>query len=283
MKVIGGSTSKETAGELASLLHVPMVESITKRFPDGELYLRIMSDVSGDDVVVVQNTYPDSSIIELLLLLNAVREAGGGRIITVIPYLGYARQDRRFNEGEPVSAKAIAEAISVNADEVITIDPHKDYILDFFDIPSRSVSAVPLIADYLKDLNIELVLAPDKGALSRVEEAASILNCEYDYLEKTRVDATTILLSPKKLDVEGKKVVILDDIISTGGTMAKAIEELNKQGAEEVYAACTHGLFIGNAVEKLKSARCVDIVATDTLPNPFSKVKTASLIAPLLT
>jgi len=282
MKVIGGSTSKSTARELSSLLKASLVETEMKRFPDGELYLRLLEDVSGEDVIVVQTAYPDGNIIELLLLLNAIREAGGERITAVIPYLGYARQDRRFNDGEPVSAKVIAEVISINADEVITVDPHKEYILDFFNIPSRSCSAVSLLAEYLKDRDIELVLAPDKGAMMRAKQAAEILNVEYDYLEKTRIDATTIQITPKEMKVSGKKIAIIDDIISTGGTMAKAIKELKKQGAESVYAACTHGLFVGEAARKIQSAGCDEIISTDTIPNPYIKVQIAPLLFKML-
>ncbi|RLF42480.1 MAG: ribose-phosphate diphosphokinase [Thermoplasmata archaeon] len=282
MMIIGGSRSKSIAEDLSKLLKMPLIDLVSKRFPDGELYLRIPEEIKGHRIVVIQTAYPDESIIELLLILNAAREANADNITAVIPYMGYARQDRKFNEGEPISAKAIARIISIDADDVVTIDPHKEYISDFFGIPCKVSSAIPLIADYLKDKNIDMVLAPDKGALKRAEVAADILKCEVDYLEKTRIDGITIEVTPKKLDVNGKNIAIVDDIISTGGTIASSIEELKRQGAEKAIAACIHGVFAGNAIEKIRNAGCDEIVTTDTIPNPFSKVKVAPLLAEML-
>lgn len=282
MMIIGGSRSKSIAADLSKLLEEPLVDPIIKRFPDGELYLRIPEEIKGNHIVVVQTAYPDENIIELLLLLNAAREAGAERITTIIPYMGYTRQDRKFNEGEPISAKVIAKIVGIDADDVVTIDPHKDYIVDFFDIPAKAISAVPLIAEYLKDKNIDMVLAPDRGALKRAETAAEILGCEVDHLEKTRIDETTIKITPKTLEVNGKNIAIIDDIISTGGTISSSIKELKKQGAGKIIAACTHGVFVGNAIEKIQKAGCDEIITTDTIPNQFSKVKIAPLVADLL-
>ena len=172
----------------------------------------------------------------------------------------------------------MANLISLNADKVITVDPHKEYILDFFSTSAFSCSAVPELAKYLKDKDIDMVLAPDKGALERVKQASKIIECDFDYMEKTRIDGTTIEIKPKKLNAQNKNVAIIDDIISTGGTMAKSIQELKKHGAKNVFVACTHGLFAGNAVKKLDSAGCDEIISTDTIENEFSKVKTAPCI-----
>ena len=220
-------------------------------------------------------------IIELFLLLDACKRAHAKKIKAIIPYYGYARQDKQFKKGEPVSANALATIISMFADEVTTIDPHKDYILDFFSIPTNNISAVPAISSFLKERNIDVILAPDKGAYDRAKTAASSLNCEFDYLEKTRINGTTIKISPKTLDVKGKRVAIVDDIISTGGTMATAISELKKQNASAVFVACTHGLFAANAIEKLRNAGCDEIIATDTIRSEFSKVKIAPLLSNL--
>jgi ribose-phosphate pyrophosphokinase len=141
---------------------------------------------------------------------------------------------------------------------------------------------VSTIAQYLKEKNIDFVLAPDKGAKERAKEAATLIDCEYDYLEKTRIDETTVKITPKKLDARGKHVAIIDDIISTGGTMANSIKELKKQGAKTVSVACTHGLFIGGAKEKLLSADCDEIISTDTIETEFSKVSAADCIAEIL-
>lgn len=282
MYIIGGTASKSIAEDLSKELNVPLANVIAKRFPDEEFYVRIMDDISKEHVVIVQTTYPDPNIIELFILQNAVEEAGAKEVSIVIPYFGYARQDTKFQNGEPISAKAMADLISLNADRVITVDPHKEYILDFFSTSAFSCSAVPELAKYLKNKKIDMVLAPDKGALERAKKASSIIGCEFDYMEKKRIDGTTIEIKPKNLNAKNKNVAIIDDIISTGGTMAKSIQELKKHGAKNVFVACTHGLFAGNAVKKLTSAGCNEIISTDTIKSKFSKVKIAPCISPLL-
>ena len=282
MYVIGGTASKTVAEDLSKEIHASLAKTISKRFPDDELYIRILDDVSGEDVIIVQTTYPDSNIVELFLLQSAVKEAGAKEVTVVTPYLGYGRQDKKFGDGEPISAKAIASLISLNADKVVTVDPHKQHILDFFTIPAFSCSAVPELAIYLKEKDIDMVLAPDKGALDRAKQASSIIDCDFDYMEKTRVDGATVEIKPKKLEAQNKNVAIIDDIISTGGTMAKSIKELKKHGAKKIFVTCTHGLFAAEAVKKLVSAGCNEIISTDTIKSDFSKVKIAPCISQLL-
>jgi len=282
MYVIGGTASETVANDLSKQLKVPLVKTISKRFPDDELYVRILEDISGEHVVIVQTTYPDKSIIELFLFQDAVKEAGAKKITVVIPYFGYARQDTKFKDGEPISAKAMAKLISQNADEVITVDPHKEHILDFFTVPSFSCSAVFELANYLKEKKIDMILAPDKGALNRAKKAAEIIDCDFDYMEKTRIDGETIEIKPKNLDAQNKNVAIIDDIVSTGGTMAKSIKELKKFGANKVFVACTHGLFAGEAIKKLANAGTDEIISTDTITSDYSKVKIAPAIAEIL-
>ena len=280
MYIVGGTASKTVAEDLSKELDVPLANTISKRFPDDEFYVRIMDDISGDHVIIIQTTYPDHNTIELFLLQNAAEEAGAKEISVVIPYFGYARQDTKFQKGEPISAKALANLISLNADRVITVDPHKQHILDFFSTSAFSCSAVPELAKYLKDKEINMVLAPDKGALERAKKASEIIECDFDYMEKTRIDDSTIEIKPKKLNAENKNVAIIDDIISTGGTMAKSIQQLKKHGAKNVFVACTHGLFAGDAVKKLTSAGCNEIISTDTIQGDFSKVRISPCISP---
>ena len=282
MYIIGGTASKTTAEDLSIKLNLPIAKMISKRFPDDELYIRILDDISNEDVVIVQTTYPDPNIIELFILQNAVKEAGAKDITTIIPYFGYARQDKKFENGEPISSKALASLISINADRVITVDPHKNHILDFFTVPAFSCTAVDELALYLKNKETDMVLAPDKGALERAKQAAKIINCDFDYMEKTRIDGTTVNIKPKNLDAENKNVAIIDDIISTGGTMAKSIMELKKFGAKKVFVACTHGLFAGDAIKKLNNAGCNEIISTDTINSDFSRVKIAPCITQFL-
>lgn len=282
MFIIPGTASKSISEDLAKILDAKLAKTITKRFPDNELYVRLLDDVEGEEVVIVQTTYPDPNIIELFLLQNAAIEAEAEIVTTVIPYFGYARQDTMFKKGESISAKALAKLISLNSDRVITVDPHKEYILDFFETEAFSCSTVQNIAEYFKTKDLDLILAPDKGALERAKKASNIVDCDFDYMEKTRIDGNTVEIKPKSLDAKNKRVGIIDDIISTGGTMAKSIKELKKQGASKVFVSCTHGLFAGDAIKKLKSAGCDEIISTDTIENEYSKVKTASTISKLL-
>jgi len=273
MYIVGGTASKTIAEDLSKLLNVPLAEITSKRFPDDELYVRISDDLSGEEVIIVQTTYPDPNIIELFLLQDAVKEADAKEVTVVIPYFGYARQDAKFEEGEAISARAIANLVSVHADKIITVDLHKEHILDFFTVPAFSCSAVEELAKYLKEKKIDMVLAPDKGALDRAKQASKIIGCDFDYMEKTRINGTTVEIKPKILQAKGKNVAIIDDIISTGGTMTKSIKELKKHGAKKVFVSCTHGLFAGNAIKKLTTAGCDEIISTDTIKSDFSKVK----------
>ena len=279
MFILGGTSARTIAEDISKELQQPLIEVTYKRFPDDEFYVRILDDVKGEDVLIIQTTYPDTKIVELLLMQDAVYEAEANEITVALPYFGYSRQDKKFENGEPISARAIAEHISLHADRIITVDPHKEHLLDFFNVPAYSCSAVVEIAKYLKEKDVDFVLAPDKGAKKRAQQAAGIIDCEYDYMEKIRIDGTTIKIKPKNLDAKNKNVAIIDDIISTGGTMAKSIRELKKQGAKKVSVACTHGLFVGGAKEKLLSAGCDEIISTDTIEDEFSKVKTAPCIA----
>lgn len=282
MFVLGGTSAKNVARNLANKIQQPLLQATYKRFPDDEFYVRVLDDIAGEEVLIVQTAYPDPKIVELLLMQDAVHDAGAKKITVILPYFGYSRQDKKFEEGESISARAVAQHISMHADCVITVDPHKEHILKFFSVPAYSCSAVSTIAQYLKEKNINFVLAPDKGAKERAKEAAALIGCEYDYLEKTRIDGTTVKITPKKLDARGKHVAIIDDIISTGGTMAHSIKELKKQGAKTVSIACTHGLFVGGAKEKLLSADCDEIISTDTIETEFSKVSAADCIAEIL-
>lgn len=279
MYVVQGSASKGIASHLARELQADLADVEIRRFADGECYIRVKSNLRGEDVIIVQNTYPDENIIEMLLLKSAVKDLNPNRIFLVIPYYGYARQDRKFQDGEVVSAKVLAEILSMDVDGLITVDPHKEYIVDFFKTRGISCSAVPEIARYLANKDIDVLLAPDKGAVERVKKSADILKCEYDFLEKERLTDEIVEIKPKSLSINSKGVAIIDDIISTGGTMAKAVGEIKKLGAKRIYVACTHGLFIGDAVVKIEKAGANEIISTDTIESSLSKVKVAPQIA----
>ena len=278
MKVVGGSASVTLARGIARELSVDFVDVAFEKhpggFPDGERYVRLLGLVSGEHVVLVQTTHPGPMIVELFLLADAIRDAGAKRITAVVPYFGYGRQDKRFLEGEAVSAKTIAKHIAVDCDELLTMAvPANPEILKTFPLPTREVSGMPAIGRYLKSAKVDVLLAPDQGALRLVKEASSVAGVPFDFLVKKRLDSYTVKIEPKALAVRGKSVGIVDDVISTGGTIATAAKELKTQGARRVIAACVHGLFVGPAEANLKV--CDDVIATDTVLSPHTKVSVA--------
>lgn len=269
--VVAGSASKPFAEALARELGTTLAATEWKRFPDGEGYARLLTDVTGRDVLVVQSTAPDANLVELLLWLDAAREAGARSVTAIIPYFGYARQDRVFHPGEAISSRAAGRAIAAACDRVVTVDPHKVDILGFMDGKASHVSAVPQLAAQLKQWGVDVVLAPDKGALDRATEAGRLLGVPVDHLEKTRLSATEVRMAPKSLDVRGKRVAIVDDLIASGGTMVQAAKQLKANGAAAVYAACTHGLFTGNALPNILAGGIDRVLCTDTyLSGPCS-------------
>ncbi len=266
------------ATRLAKELDVALGKVDTKRFPDGECYVRIHDDLEREDVILVQSTRSDQEAIELLLLQDAIHEFRVRSLITVVPYFGYARQDKIFNRGEAISSRALIHAIQRNTDTVLLVDVHNLMILTYFDIPVENISGMLQIAQYLKDAGAEMVLSPDEGSVSRARIVGQIMGTSVDYLEKTRIDGETVKITTKMLDVYRKRVAIVDDIIATGGTIVEAAKQLKDQGAKEVIAACTHGLFAQGALPKLE--KVVDtIVSSDTIENETSAVSVAPELA----
>lgn len=253
-----------------------------RTFPDGEDYARILLPIKGQDAVIVQTTYPPSRLWKLLLLLNAARENGARSIRCVVPYLAFARQDRVFQEGEAVSARLAADCIRQYAAEVITVDLHKDEIANYFQGACRHLHAVEPFAKELKAQGVDLVLAPDAGARDRARAVADRMGVPYDHLDKKRVSSETVEIRPKSVPVLGRKVAILDDIISTGGTMARATEQLVRLGATGVLCVGVHGLLLGDVISRLKRAGAADVFVSDTIESAYSRVSVAELIAEAL-
>jgi len=277
LNIIGGHASQLLAARVSELLKYNLLVSEFKRFPDGEQYIRILDGFAGDSVTIIQSTVTDSDLISLLLLIEACGEAS--ELNVIIPYMGYARQDKRFKSGEPISAHAVARA--VKADNIYTINIHDPDILDHFDGNAVDLDATPVIGKYIKNLILvnPIIIAPDDGAIGLARNASKDLGLEYDYLEKTRLSGEEVVIQPKSLDVKGRDVIIIDDIISTGGTMAETISLLRNQGAHSVYAACVHPVLSNNAVLKLFRAGARGIIATDTIDKGVSIVSAAPVIA----
>lgn len=278
MKIVAGSSSPMLAKNLAKKMSLEIADVSTKRFPDGEFYIKVNEEF--EHAIIVQNTYPDENIVELFLLQDAVKRIAD-KIDLVIPYYGYGRQDKIFEKGEAISAEKMAKLIEQDADRVILVNPHKDHIINFFDIEAKVCDGVPSIAKFFEG-KIDVVIAPDKGALEMAKKASEIIGCEYNYFEKTRISSNEVKMEIKDMDVKGKKLLIIDDIISTGGTMTKAIDLLKKQNAHEIYVSCIHGLFIGNADDRILKAGCREIITTDTIETAYSKASVAERISLLL-
>jgi len=284
MIIVGGSASSKLASRVAKLLGCPVVNSEVTRFPDGESYVRVNYNFKDEHAVVVQSTcYPQNdNYIELFLLLDAVKDLGAKRATAVVPYFGYARQDKRFKPGEAISVRTMCKLIeSAGADDVITIDIHEDETMANFAIPAYNLTAMSLIGRYVArlDLRDPVVLGGDQGALTRAKRAAAEFMADYDYLHKTRQTSTKVTMRPKRLDVSGRDVVIVDDIISTGGTVIEAIKVLKKQGARAIYVACTHPVLVGNSLQKIIAAGARKVMATDTIEHKISVISVAPVIA----
>lgn len=277
--IIGGPASQLLACKVAAILGEEIALCDYRIFPDGEAYTQVVSELD-DDVVIIQSTPSDRDITYLLQLLDACQ---GRKVSLVIPYFGYARQDKIFRPGESMTARAIAFALNPFLENgyVYLINIHAKSVLSHFKCGSKNLDATALLADKIHSLGLEnpVVISPDKGAVAMAQTAASRLRTEYDYLQKTRLSGTEVSMAPREINVLGRDVVIFDDMIATGGTMATAISMLRNQGAKRVYLAAVHPVLTGSAILKLYRSGVEAVFATDTLDKGVSTVSVAPLIA----
>jgi ribose-phosphate pyrophosphokinase len=280
MKVACTGRSRALGARIAEHLGVGQAETRISRFPDGEIYLQ--TGPLDDTTVVVGSLLSSDSLVELLLLIDACHRS---EILLVVPYLGYARQDREFKPGEPVSARAMARALSTGVSRVVTVNVHKETVLSHFTVPASQLSLATEAGDFIAGLGLSnpLILAPDRGAAPFAAAVASRGGWEFDHLEKTRLSGEEVRIEPRKGGAWTGDVVLVDDIISTGGTIATAARMLRAQGAKGVHAVCVHGLFAGDALSLLRSAGIGQIAASDTIERPESRYSAAGAIAQALT
>jgi ribose-phosphate pyrophosphokinase len=288
MIIVPGPASKSLGKKIAEILNARIVPVSLKAFPDGEYSLRIDGDVTGEEVAVIQTTEPpqDINVMQLLLMLDAVNDLGAKKVTAVVPYMAFARQDKRFLVGEAVSAETVVKLIEVcRVDSFVTVNIHSENILEKFNVPTVNLSAITSIAEYFKKMELDgaFSLSPDKGAITLAEEADRVLGGGCGWLRKERDRYTgEIQVEEKNLNVKGRDVIVFDDIISTGGTIARAIEMLMNQGVQRVYAACVHPLLIDKAITKIMNSGAEEIVGTDSISSTVRTVSLAPLIAETL-
>ena len=289
MKIFTGNANPELAKEICDYLGIPLGDSVVSKFSDGEINVEIDESVRGKDVYFVQPTCEpgNDNIMELLIMIDAVRRASARRITAVMPYYGYARQDRKSRGREPITAKLIANLITkAGARRVLTMDLHAQQIQGFFDVPVDHLVAAPIIADYYKSLGLDdfVVVSPDIGGVARARKFADLLHAPLAIIDKRRPKPNVSEVMSIIGDVKDKNVILIDDIIDTAGTITNAAVALKERGAKEVYASCTHPVLSGPAIDRLNNSPIKEIVTTNSIPTAAKncdKIEVLS-VAPLI-
>lgn len=289
IKVFAGNANVELAKKICDEIGVPLGISEVGRFSDGEISVKINETVRGADVFVIQPTCPpvNENLMELLILIDAFKRASAGRINAVIPYYGYARQDRKAKARDPITSKLVADILTTaGADRVLCMDLHAGQIQGYFNIPVDHLLGGPILVEYFKN-NIDpdtVVVSPDVGGVQRARNFASLLDLPIAIIEKRRPKANVSEVMNVIGDIKDKNVIIVDDIIDTAGSMTKAAKVLKDLGAKKVYACCTHPVLSGPAIERIKESVIEKLVVTDTIPltpdKQIDKIEVVS-VAPL--
>lgn len=291
--VFPGSSNLPLARELAGILNWPLGKLELTKFSDGETYINVADDVKGKNVFVLQScNHPcNDNLMELLILLDALKRLSPKKIVVVLPFYAYRRQEKKKQKGESITAQLVARLIeTAGADKIFTIDIHSDKILNFFKIPAKNLEATSLFADYFKNFGSGLiVMAPDRGALPDTKRFAQKIQARVSWAEKKRGARHDKIASMKfHGDVKNKDVLIIDDEINTAGTLCEAAKLLKQAGAKNIYAACTHAVFSGPAVKRLKSSAISKIIITnttclpDTKTNPLNQKLNILSVAPII-
>ena len=276
-KLISGTANRKLAEEVAKILKVPLIPVEIKRFHDGEIYCRVLESVRGADIYIIQPTSPDANLnlMELLIMVDALKRSSPQNITAVIPYYGYCRQDKKTKAREPITAKLVANMLeTAGIKRVIMFDLHVAQVQGFFDIPSDNLDAIPLFADYIavKKLKEIVIVSPDAGGAARARSYAKVLNAPIAIVDKRRPEPNVAQVENIIGDVRGKSAIIIDDIIDTAGSITEAANLLIKFGAKEVYAFATHGLLSGPAIDRIKNSKFKEVVVTNTIEIPKEKM-----------
>jgi ribose-phosphate pyrophosphokinase len=271
LRVFGGSAHPALVESIARNLGVPLGRAHLARFSDGETWFQIQDNVRGADVFVIQPTSPpvNENLMELLVMLDAFKRSSASRITAVLPYYGYARQDRKDKPRVPISAKLVADLLSAaGADRVLTMDLHASQIQGFFNFPVDHLFAAPVIIDYVARLKLSrlTIVSPDAGGVERARAYAKRLEAQLAIVDKRRESPNVAEVHHVVGDVEGRTALVVDDIVDTAGTLAKVTEALKEAGAREVLASCSHGVLSGRAMERIDAAPLSRLIVTDSIP-----------------
>lgn len=293
LKLIAGNANPKLAQEIAKKMGIELSPAIIGRFSDGEIQVKITNSVRGSDCYIIQPTCApvNENIMELLVIADALKRASARRITAVIPYYGYARQDRKAEPRVPITSKLVANLITASGiDRVLTVDLHARQIQGFFDIPVDHLYARPVLFQYFKDLNLDnpIVVSPDAGGVERARGFAKLLNADLAIVDKRRPRPNEAAIMNIIGDVKGRNAIILDDMIDTGGTLTKVADAIKNAGAIKVYAAASHGVLSGQAIEKIQKSSLEEVVITNSITHDteLPKIKVlsiASLLAEAIT
>jgi ribose-phosphate pyrophosphokinase len=290
LKLLTGNANRPLAEQIARDLRLPLADAEISRFSDGEVFVQINENVRGADVFVIQPTCPpvNDNLMELLVMIDALKRASARRITAVLPYYGYARQDRKVQPRVPITAKLIADLITAaGCQRVLALDLHAGQIQGFFDIPVDHLFAAPVMIDYLgkKDLVDPVVVAPDAGGVERARAIAKRIRAGLAIIDKRREGTNVSVFMHLIGDVKGKDVVIIDDMIDTGGTLIQAVEALKREGARRILACSVHAVLSGPAIARIDGSPLEEVAVTNSIPlGPEKRTKKIAVldVAPLL-
>ncbi|OGW27837.1 MAG: phosphoribosylpyrophosphate synthetase [Nitrospirae bacterium GWC2_42_7] len=284
LKLFTGTAHRELAGDVAAYLGMPVGDATVTTFSDGEIFVRLNENVRGSDVFLIQPTCTpvNDNIIELLLIIDALKRASSGRITAVIPYFGYSRQDRKVQPRVPISAKAVADLITaVGTSRVLTVDLHAGQIQGFFNIPVDNLYAAPVLLEYIKNnynLKNLVIVSPDAGGVLRARSFAKRLNCSIAIIDKRREKANESEVMNVIGDVKNMDTLIIDDMVDTAGTITQAAAALKNMGAKRVSATCTHAVLSGPALDRINNSMLDEMIVTNTIPLDSKKEKCKKLM-----
>ena len=276
IKIFSGNSNPELAQKIASQLGVELGDAVVTRFSDGEISVNINESVRGVDAFIIQSTCSpvNRHLMEMLIMIDAFKRASAGRITAVIPYYGYARQDRKAKARDPITAKLVANLLTAaGADRILTMDLHANQIQGYFDIPVDHLLGGRILMEHFEKMNIEdlVVVSPDHGSVARARSFAQYLDSPIAIVDKRRPKDNVSEVMNIIGDVRDKNLIILDDMIDTAGTLCNAAEALKKFGAKNIYACCTHPVLTGPAIERIQNSELTEVIVLDTIPLPEEK------------